>query len=231
MSTPHLGLPYIDQGQAQKEVTHNQALKFLDGLVQLSVKDRTTTTPPSSPAEGDRWIIPSGATGVWAGKANQIALWTDAAWTYFVPLPGFVCFIEAEGVVVYANSAWQSVSVLTANGASIGLNINEQEVVLSGATTDTTIVMPARSIVLAVSTRTTVAITGATSYDCGEAGGVTNKFGGTLGIALGSTNIGVVGPTAYYADTAVRLTANGGSFTGGRVRVAVQYLFFTAPTQ
>ncbi len=35
MPTPKLGLPYIDQGQAQKEVTHNQALKFLDGLVQI----------------------------------------------------------------------------------------------------------------------------------------------------------------------------------------------------
>lgn len=231
MATPHLGLPYIDQGQAQKEVTHNQALKLLDGLIQLSVKDRVTTTPPLSPNEGDRWIVPAGATGVWAGKTNQVALWTDAAWSYFAPLPGWVCFIEAEGVVVFANSAWQSVSVLTVNGASIGLNINEQEVVLSGATTDTTIVMPARSIVLAVSTRTTLAITGATSYDCGEAGGVTNKFGGTLGIGLGSANIGVIGPTAYYADTPVRLTANGGSFTGGRVRVAIQYFFFTAPTQ
>lgn len=231
MPTPKLGLPYIDQGQAQKEVTHNQALKLLDGLVQLSVKDRTTTAPPGAPVEGDRWIIPAGATGLWAGRTNQIALWTDAAWSYFTPLPGWVCFIESEGIVVYANSAWQSVSVLTANGASIGMNINEQEVVLSGATTDTTIVMPARSIVLGVSTRTTVAITGATSYDCGEAGGVVNKFGGTLGTAINSTNVGVVGPTAYYADTAVRLTANGGAFTGGRVRVAIQYHFFTAPTQ
>jgi len=104
-------------------------------------------------------------------------------------------------------------------------------VVLAGATTDTTIVIPSRAVVLSVSTRTTVAITGAASYDCGEAGGVANKFGGTLGVALGSTNIGVIGPTAYSADTAVRLTANGGAFTGGRVRVAIQYLFFTAPTQ
>ena len=231
MPTPKLGLPYIDQGQAQKEVTHNQALKFLDGLVQLSVKDRSTTAPPGSPIEDDRWIIPAGATGVWSGRTNQIALWTDGAWAYFAPLPGWVCFIEAEGVVVFANNAWQSVSVLTANGASIGLNINEQEVVLAGATTDTTIVIPSRAVVLSVSTRTTVAITGAASYDCGEAGGVANKFGGTLGVALGSTNIGVIGPTAYSADTAVRLTANGGAFTGGRVRVAIQYLFFTAPTQ
>ena len=106
MPTPHLGLPYIDQGQAQKEVTHNLALKLLDGIVQLSVKDRTTTTPPSSPIEGDRWIIPAGATGMWAGKTNQIALWTDAAWTWLVPLAGWVCYIEPEGVVVYAGGAW-----------------------------------------------------------------------------------------------------------------------------
>jgi hypothetical protein len=229
MSTPHLGLPFIVQGQAQKEVTHNRALNILDGLVQLSAKTRSLTVPPSSPAEGDRWIVGAGATGVWAGKDGQVALWTDSAWRLFPPLPGWVCFIEDEGLAVYANGAWQTVSVLTINGASIGLNINEQELVLTGATIDTTIVIPARAIVLAVSTRTTVAITGAASYDCGTAS-EPNKFGGALGIAVGSTNIGVIGPTAYYGDTPVRLTANGGSFSGGRVRVAIHYFFFTAPT-
>ncbi len=52
-----------------------------------------------------------------------------------------------------------------------------------------------------------------------------------MNLQVAQANIGVVGPTAYYADTAIRLTANGGTFTGGRVRVAIQYLFFTAPTQ
>lgn len=33
MATPHLALPYIVQAQAQKEVTHNEALNRLDVLV------------------------------------------------------------------------------------------------------------------------------------------------------------------------------------------------------
>jgi hypothetical protein len=39
METPHLQLPYILASQAQKRVTHNEALRILDGLVQLSVRD------------------------------------------------------------------------------------------------------------------------------------------------------------------------------------------------
>ncbi|MFN3616345.1 MAG: glycoside hydrolase TIM-barrel-like domain-containing protein, partial [Rubrimonas sp.] len=39
-ATTHLLLPYILAAQAQKHVTHNEALRILDGLVQLSVLDR-----------------------------------------------------------------------------------------------------------------------------------------------------------------------------------------------
>jgi hypothetical protein len=67
--------------------------------------------------------------------------------------------------------------------------------------------------VLAVSTRTTVAVTGATSYNCGVSGD-TSKFGGSLGVAKNSSNVGVIGPTAYYADTPVLLTAVGGELHG-----------------
>ena len=76
----------------------------------------------------------------------------------------------------------------------------------SGASTATTIAIPNRAIVLAVSTRTTAAITGATAYNCGVAGEA-SKFGGALGVAKNASNVGVVGPTAYYADTPVVLTA------------------------
>jgi hypothetical protein len=93
----------------------------------------------------------------------------------------------------------------------------------------TTIVIPNRAIVIGVSTRTTETVTGATSYDCGTAS-EPSKFGGSLGIAVGSTNAGVIGPTAFYSDTPVRLTAGGGSFTGGKVRVAVHHLFCDVPT-
>ena len=56
--TTHLLLPYILAAQAQKHVTHNEALRILDGLVQLSVIDRTRTAPPISPADGDRTSSP-----------------------------------------------------------------------------------------------------------------------------------------------------------------------------
>jgi hypothetical protein len=51
-TTTNLLLPYILAAQAQKHVTHNEALRLLDGLVQLSVLDRDLTAPPDSPADG-----------------------------------------------------------------------------------------------------------------------------------------------------------------------------------
>lgn len=41
--------------------------------------------------------------------------------------------------------------------------------------------------------------------------------------------MGVIGPTAFYAPTPIRLTAVGGSFAGGTVRVAWHVLLCSAP--
>ena len=51
-----MALPLIDAAQAQKHVTHNEALRLLDALVQLAVESRTLTAPPGSPAEGACYI-------------------------------------------------------------------------------------------------------------------------------------------------------------------------------
>ena len=99
---------------------------------------------------------------------------------------------------------------------------------LSGTSVTSTIAIPNRAIVLGVSTRTVTAITGATSYDCGISG-QTSKFGGSLGVSAGSTNVGVIGPQAFYAATPIILTAQGGNFTGGAVRLSIHYLLPIAP--
>ena len=62
-TTPNLALPYILASQAQKHVTHNEAIRALDALVQISVKDRDLAAPPGAPAEGDRYIVAAAATG------------------------------------------------------------------------------------------------------------------------------------------------------------------------
>ncbi len=72
-TSTHLLLPYLLAAQAQKHVTVNEALRLLDGLVQLAVLDRHLTTPPASPADGDRYIVASGATGAWAGWDLNVA--------------------------------------------------------------------------------------------------------------------------------------------------------------
>ena len=119
---------------------------------------------------------------------------------------------------------------LELDGGAIRLVALEQELTLTGAFVDaTTAVIADRMIVLAVASRTTQAITGATSYGVGVAGN-TSQFGGSLGIALGSNNIGVIGPTAFYTSTPIRITAAGGNFTGGKVRVVLYALAFTAPS-
>lgn len=105
--SPILSLPYIQPAQAQKHVTHNEALRRLDALVQLSVADRDLADPPQSTSPGDRHIVAAGATGAWAGKDAQIALWDDGAWFFLQPLPGWRAEVLAEGrTVVFDGATW-----------------------------------------------------------------------------------------------------------------------------
>ncbi|PIE14916.1 MAG: hypothetical protein CSA70_00765 [Rhodobacterales bacterium] len=106
-TTTHLLLPYILAAQAQKHVTHNEALKLLDGLVQLSILDRDLAAPPASPTDGDRYIVGAGATGDWAGWDLNVALWTDGAWLRLPPRTGWRAWIEDEAVLlVYDGAGW-----------------------------------------------------------------------------------------------------------------------------
>ena len=109
-ATTNLQLPYILASQAQKHVSHNEALRILDGLVQLSVLDRDLTAPPGSPADGDRYIVGSGATGDWAGWDLNVALWSDGVWQKLTPREGWRAWIEDEGVLLaWDGAAWSSI--------------------------------------------------------------------------------------------------------------------------
>ena len=107
--TARLQLPYILPSQAQKHVTHNEALRMLDALVQPVVASRTLGTPPASPANGDGYIVPVGATGDWAGQDNAIAAFQDGAWQFFVPVAGWLAYvIDAGERVVFMANGWMT---------------------------------------------------------------------------------------------------------------------------
>mgnify|MGYP005844270703 FL=1 len=106
-TTTNLLLPYILASQAQKHVTHNEALRLLDGLVQLSVIDRDLAAPPTSPADGDRYIVASGGTADWAGWDLNVALWTDGAWLRLPPRTGWRVWVEDEALLlVFDGAGW-----------------------------------------------------------------------------------------------------------------------------
>lgn len=105
-STARLGLPYILTGQAQKEVTHNDALDRLDAAVQLAVSDRDLTAPPASPAEADAYLVAAGASGAWAGKDGQVAAYYNG-WQFLVPREGWLAWVADEEVLIrHTGGGW-----------------------------------------------------------------------------------------------------------------------------
>ncbi len=109
--TPNLALPYIMAAQAQKHITHNEAIRALDAIVQLMVLDRDLTAPPGTPADGDRYIVAPSATGEWAGHDLEIAAYQDGAWAYYVPGEGWLVWIADEDIAVaWDGAAWSALS-------------------------------------------------------------------------------------------------------------------------
>lgn len=123
-TAPRTALPLLAAGQAQKEITHNEALLRLDGLVHPALESRFLTTPPTAPTSGQLWLVPTGATGAWANNIGQLALWTDRGWR-FVPVPaGFFAYARAEFQFVwYDGSFWHNgdlpVSSITIGGKAV----------------------------------------------------------------------------------------------------------------
>lgn len=255
--TNRLVLPLLSASQAQKHVTVNEAMKLLDAIVQAGVIDKDLTAPPGGESEGDIYIVGGSATGAWAGQDDDLAIYQDGAWVFVTPLSGWIAWVNDETTFyVYNSGSWQSlagilggssylplsggtltgdlgvggrVSAQTDNDAQTGVFCVEEELTsLSGATATTTIAFPNQCLILGASVRVTEAITGATSFDAGD-GSTADRFGGSLSVSLGSTNQGTISPAGNYSSTSVTLTANGGNFTGGSVRVALHYMVNQPP--
>ncbi|HEV7601500.1 MAG TPA: DUF2793 domain-containing protein [Bradyrhizobium sp.] len=124
--TANLGLPFIEGSQAQKHVTHNEALRILDAAIQIAVLDLTRTAAPSSPAGGERHVVAAGATGAWAGHGNAIATWQDGAWAFLAPKSGWCIWSVADNVMfVFDGTHWRDLRDLPVtldNAVHVGIN-------------------------------------------------------------------------------------------------------------
>lgn len=97
-TSDRLGLPFLAAGQAQKEVTHNEALALVDMLVQPVVRSLAPASVPSSPAEGECWVVGPAATGAWSGHEGELACWTGGGWRFAAMLEGMRVWSVADGL-------------------------------------------------------------------------------------------------------------------------------------
>ncbi len=109
-TTPHLTLTLVEQAQAQKEVTVNEALKRLDAILNTGAKDKDLTAPPGAPAAGDVYLVAASATGAWAGHDKEIAYY-DQTWKFIAPKQGVTLWVNDEDLLYrYDGAAWAAVT-------------------------------------------------------------------------------------------------------------------------
>jgi hypothetical protein len=124
-TTPRSGLPLLAAAQAQKHVTHNEALLMLDALSCARLLDRDLSTPPASPADGDAWLVKAAGSGDWTGQDGNIAFAVDGGWRFYAPYAGLIAYVsDEETLIVFDGASWvdfASVIVLQ-NVPMVGVN-------------------------------------------------------------------------------------------------------------
>jgi Protein of unknown function (DUF2793) len=152
LQSERLKLPLMAAAQAQKEVTHNEALALADIAVQAVVQSVAPPTVPAAPLPGQCWIIGTAPSGAWAGQAGAIAAWTSGGWRFVAPFQGMMAWSIADGVTVRRTASAWTVGALTAATLFVG----DQQVVGSrqprviGPSGGTTVDTQARAAIAAI---------------------------------------------------------------------------------
>lgn len=124
--TARLGLPLIQPSQAQKHVTHNEALALLDGITQLVIEEQGATTPPASPGVGDVYALGTGATDAWAGQDETLAKWNGSFWQFIAPQEGWLAWdLQSNALLAYQSGVWQATS---GSFSELGINTSADAV-------------------------------------------------------------------------------------------------------
>lgn len=117
-----LALPYLQPSQAQKHVTHNEAIQQLDVLVQLVVEGFGADIPPAVPQDGAVYALGVGASGGWAGQDGNIAAWLDNTWQFITPHTGWRAWGRGDATLrIWDGSDWSLPTVEMNNLDGVGI--------------------------------------------------------------------------------------------------------------
>lgn len=113
-------LPFIQPGQAQKELFHNEALARIDGLLHPAVEAMDLNAPPEAPAAGSAWIVGPAPEGEWTGHTDEIAVWTSGGWRYLPAAAGMTAWLIPAATSVWHDGVSWRQDPLPCFGVSVG---------------------------------------------------------------------------------------------------------------
>jgi hypothetical protein len=121
-------LPLIEPAQAQKHVTHNEALAVLDVLVQTAATSRTLTAPPGAVVAGACYIVGDNATGDWQAEDGHVAVYSGQYWDFYVPKTGWRVWVESEASeAVFDGAGWTTSSDRAERVAALGISADADD--------------------------------------------------------------------------------------------------------
>ena len=124
-TSTRLKLPYIQPSQAQKHVTHNEALLRLDAVVQAGIVEFDADTPPLGATDGLLYALGMSPSGAWAGKSGHLAMQVDGGWIFIEPQQGWRAWDNVNGrIVVFDAGGWRPAigELSQIDGLGIGMN-------------------------------------------------------------------------------------------------------------
>lgn len=111
--TPNVSAPLWDQAQASPWLVHNKGFRIFDAFAAMAIiSDRDLDTPPSTPDDGERFLVKATGQGAWLGHDGELAIAVGSnasnGW-YFanVEVEGMRLMVLDEGIMIqWLNGSW-----------------------------------------------------------------------------------------------------------------------------
>lgn len=83
----------------------NEAHALTDALLHAAVEG-TADAPPTTPADGECWLIGTTPTGAWTDHAGHLAAWQAGTWLFVLPRDGIRLLDRSTGQAILFRGDW-----------------------------------------------------------------------------------------------------------------------------